>query len=68
VARLSELLVEVRDAAARFEADRWSGDDRACVDVVSGDQRHGRIGRGVDGERDRKAGLLSGRGAKRGPP
>jgi hypothetical protein len=29
VARLSELLVEVRDAAARFEADRWSGDDCA---------------------------------------
>jgi hypothetical protein len=29
VARLSELLVEVQDAAAAFEADRWSGDD--CV-------------------------------------
>jgi hypothetical protein len=29
VARLSELLVEVRAAAGRFEADRWSGDD--CV-------------------------------------
>jgi hypothetical protein len=29
VARLSELLVEVRDAAARFEADRWSGEDCA---------------------------------------
>ncbi len=29
MARLSELLVEVRAAAARFEADRWSGDD--CV-------------------------------------
>jgi hypothetical protein len=26
---LAELLVEVRDAASRFEADRWSGDD--CV-------------------------------------
>jgi hypothetical protein len=29
VSRLSELLVEVRDAVARFEADRWSGDDCA---------------------------------------
>src|SRR3954469_5423387 len=29
VACLSELLVEVRAAAARFEADRWSGDDCA---------------------------------------
>ena len=29
MARLSELLVSVRDAAARFEADRWSGYD--CV-------------------------------------
>ena len=29
MARLSELLVEVRDAASRFEADRWSADD--CV-------------------------------------
>src|SRR4051812_25745415 len=29
VSRLRELLVEVRDAAARFEADRWSGDDCA---------------------------------------
>ena len=29
MARLSELLVEVQAAAARFEADRWSGDD--CV-------------------------------------
>ena len=29
VARLSELLVEVQAAAARFEADRWSGDDCA---------------------------------------
>ncbi len=29
MARLSELLVEVRDAAARFEADRWSGADCA---------------------------------------
>jgi hypothetical protein len=29
VLRLSELLVEVRDATARFDADRWSGDDCA---------------------------------------
>jgi hypothetical protein len=29
VARLSELLVEVQEAAAAFEADRWTGDD--CV-------------------------------------
>ncbi|HLM16196.1 MAG TPA: hypothetical protein VK549_00150 [Acidimicrobiia bacterium] len=29
MARLWELLVEVRDAAARFEADRWTGDDCA---------------------------------------
>ncbi len=29
MARLSELLVSVRDAAARFEPDRWSGDDCA---------------------------------------
>jgi hypothetical protein len=29
VARLSELLIEVRAAVARFEPDRWSGDDCA---------------------------------------
>jgi hypothetical protein len=29
VARLPELLAEVRDAASRFEADRWSGEDCA---------------------------------------
>ena len=53
MARLSELLVEVRDAAARFEADRWSGEDcarlaeelartaKACA-AASGGLPHGR--------------------------
>ena len=48
---LSELLVEVRDAAARFEADRWSGEDcaRLAEDRTHGEDLHCGVDRGEAG-------------------